>query len=84
MTPRRQSQIWLKFQALFRIANKMEATINVARDAAKDAAKDVAAVTFPRAAEFTLEYLAKVCLGQGIFCTLYIVRVRAIATFVEE
>jgi hypothetical protein len=45
-------------------ANSMDSTLrgaaNTAANVAKDAAKDVAASTFPRATEFTLEYLAKV------------------------
>ncbi len=45
-------------------ANSMDSTLrgaaNTAASVAKDAAKDVAASTFPRATEFTLEYLAKV------------------------
>jgi hypothetical protein len=45
-------------------ANSVDSTLrgaaNTAASVAKDAAKDVAASTFPRATEFTLEYLAKV------------------------
>ncbi len=65
-------------------ANSMDSTLrgaaNTAASVAKDAAKDVAASTFPRATEFTLEYLAKVsCRFQHIYskflyvhCNVYV------------
>jgi hypothetical protein len=57
-------------------ANSMDSTLrgaaNTAASVAKDAAKDVAASTFPRATEFTLEYLAKVsCRFQRIYNVYY-------------